>query len=253
MGILMGTMFRRGGMLVLVTTIAIIAVATPAAAQPRNLVENPGFEETRLPDEVMELQKELGLNQPVLPVGWIFEGASELFDHTHSTFYTGEYSAAISGSWSGPRRECSVQCVEIPGGDQKDSVYGSVYSVSPAWRTDAPIAVEAGKRYKLSFAVKGSIWMDGSGAVSWVRWLDANGVPIGHTPGPSKIADCGGANYVTFAAGNGTFADGCHSPDWSMLKSKVTAPDGASFATVVLSYSDSAWIGQVIFDDVFFG
>ena len=248
----MGTMLGLGGRIALVATAtAVLLGATPAHA--KNLLTNPGFEETHLPDEVMEAQEEAGINQPVLPVGWIFEGVSELFDHTHSAYHKGEYSAAISGSWSGPRSDCSVQCVTIPGGEQKDMVYGSTYSAAPAWRTDAPIAVEGGNTYKLSFWVKMSILMDDTGAVSWVRWLDANQVPIGYSPGPSKIADCGGANYVTFVLGTGTFADGCHSPEWSQLKGTVEAPPDASYATVVLSYSDSAWIGQAIFDDVFFG
>lgn len=248
----MGKKLLRCGTLVLaLTTAATIFAASPAAA--KNLVVNPGFEETRVPAPVMDAQKDLDINQPVLPVGWIFEGAAELFDHTHGAFHSGEYSAGISGSWSGPRSECSVQCVEVPGGQQKDTVYGSAYSLAPAWRTDAPIAVTGGKKYKLSFWVKMSILTDGSGAVSWVRWFDANNLPIGYSAGPTKIADCGGANYLTFANGTGTFGDGCHSPDWQQLKGSMKAPAGAKYATVVLSYSDAAWIGQVIFDDVSFG
>lgn len=248
----MGNKLRRGGTLVLaLTTILTVFGASPASA--KNLLVNPGFEETYLPDAVMDAQKGLGIDQPVLPVGWIFEGAAELFDHTaHAEFHRGKYSAGISGSWSGPRSECSVQCVDVPGGQQKDTVYGSAYSLAPAWRTDAPIAVKGGKKYKLSYWVKMSILTDGSGAVSWVRWFDANHIPIGYSAGPTKIADCGGANYRTFATGTGTFNDGCHSPDWQQLKGSVKAPAGAKYATVVLSYSDAAWIGQVIFDDVSF-
>lgn len=239
----------------LAAAIAIVIAVAPADAAPRakNLIVNPGFEETVLPDEVMEIQETLGVDQPLLPVGWIPEGASELFDHTHATYHSGDYSAGISGSWSGPRSDCSVQCVEVPGGSVKDTVYGSLYSAAPAWRTDLPIAVTGGKTYQLKYWVKMSIMLDDSGAVSWVRWLDANRVPIGFSRGPSKIANCGGANYATFVTGDGTFDDQCHSPDWSPLKKKLRAPAGASYAIVYLGYSDSAWIGQVLFDDAFFG
>ncbi|MHB8513315.1 MAG: hypothetical protein ACYDCC_14215 [Actinomycetota bacterium] len=244
--------------LALVTMLVLAIPATSNAAG--NLLPNPSFEQTALPSQVMDLQHSQGLNQPLLPVGWIFEGATELFDHTPNHHHTGQYSVAISGSWSTPRHECSTvpvtgSCTDVPGGDVRDTVYGQVYSVAPAWRTQNPVAVSAGKQYRLSVYTLLSIPKDGTGAVTRVRWLDANGVPIGSSQGPTLLAPSnGGASWYTFLAGAtapGSFKD--HSVlNWTKIGGTVTAPAGAAGAIVLLGYTDDAWNGQVVYDDACF-
>lgn len=233
----------------------------PSHAGP-NKILNPGFEASYVPAAVLNALADQGIHQPVWPTNWLAEGATELFDHTHNAFRSGNYAAGISGSWGVPRSDCSVQCTgTLPGAAQRDQVYGSAYSEAPAWRTDVPVAVTPSTTYTLSYYVQMSIVMDGSGAVSWVRWYDANRAPIidsatnlpAYSKGPSAIVHCTpGSSYTTFAQGD-SMLDSCHSPSWSPKSGTVTSPAGARFATVLFGYSDSAWIGQVIYDDVFFG
>lgn len=244
-------------------------LSTPAPAAPTNtnLVKNPDFESSPLPEAVRRPAP--GVDQPVLPTDWIFEGASELFDHaaTHPPFsHHGSYFVQISGAWSGPKKDCSAAsaaagapCLEVPAPvQQQREGLAQYYSVAPAWRPIDGIPVQAGKEYTFSSWISTSIPLDGTGAVTKVRWLDANGVPIAIANGPSLVAPSPSsgakANYTTFAQqsamGPGPFKD--HSVPWSYRKAFVTAPDRAARAILLLGFSDSAWIGSASYDYVCF-
>lgn len=229
--------------LALAATLALVATMQPlgASASTANLIPNPGFEQAYVPREVSSLV----FNQPGLPVGWAVEGVSSLFDHTPQNPKQGSYAAAISGSYSGPRKDCSVQCTDLPGSGERDQIYDT-YSVQPSWRTALPIAVKGGKQYRFSSWMRLAIPKDATGAVTRIRWFDANNLPISTAKGPSLIAPTNGANYVNFATEK--FKD--NTTDWTYRAVTVTAPAAAASAVVVLSYTDDAWIGQAVYDQV---
>jgi hypothetical protein len=250
-----------------VTTLVVGSMTLPASANV-NLAPNPSFENYHLPQQIAEPAP--GVRQPILPRDWIFEGATELFDHasTHAPFPPsggGKYFVQISGSWSGPRtRECSLNsaspsapCVDVPGGAQRDQI-AQYYSIGPAWRTQSAIPVNGGTRYTFSTYISNSFPLDGTGAVTKVRWLDANGVPIGISNGPSLMAPNAnsGANYYTFALQSAGDVNAYKEHDVSWTKrvnNNVLAPANARGAVLLLGYSDSAWIGSVSYDLVCFG
>ncbi|MFN2614085.1 MAG: hypothetical protein ABR552_04625 [Actinomycetota bacterium] len=262
----MKSKFRYNGRVLL--AFALTAVILPfAPARAGNLIPNAGFEQSYLPQQAIDAQRTAGIKpQPVWPKNWIAEGATELFDHTPNAHHSGVWAAGISGSWGVPRSDCSVQCTTVPGGPQRDQVYGSFYTEAPAWRTDLPIPVVEKHTYTLSYYYQLSIVMDGSGPVTWVRWYDANHAPLidpathlpAYTKGPSVVVDCSTtthtSSYVTFATGD-AMLDDCHSSggSWLFKSGIVASPPGAAYATVLFGYSDSAWIGGVVYDDVFFG
>jgi hypothetical protein len=251
---------------------AIAGLPGPAPAGT-NLLTNASFETSVLPAAVAD-----ATYQPVLPTGWAFEGASELFDHATQSGLpgslprfpgakAGKYWVQISGSWSGSRRDCTLNsaagamCLDVPGGAQKDELY-KYYSLAPAWRPLMPIAVTGGS-YTISAWMAYDIPFDGTGAVVKVRWLDANGVPISVSAGPSLIAPTPSsnprANYYTFAERSAGGAGGipantyaAYQKNWTYGKVTVTAPANAVQAVPLFGYSDSAWIGGVMFDVVCF-
>lgn len=255
------TTFARAALAGL-TLLITAGLTTPSpAALTTNLIPNPSVEQSYLPPQIANPTPDV--NQPVLPVGWIFEGASELFDHAaHAPgAHKGQYFVQVSGSWSGPRRDCSAKsanaaapCVDVPGGAQRDQLY-QYYSVAPAWRPQMPIPVTPGQKYTFSSWMFRSIPLDGTGAITKVRWLDANNVPIKIENGPSLVAsESGRSNYYTFALqsaqGPGPFLD--QSTVWQYRAADLTAPAGARFAIPLLGFSDSAWIGSSGFDYVCF-
>jgi hypothetical protein len=241
-----------------------LAAPSQAAITNTNLLKNPDFETSYLPEAVTHPTPEV--NQPVWPVEWLAEGAAELFDHaaSHDPFaHHGKYFAQVSGSWSGPRKDCSAvsagvgSCTDIPGGAQKDQL-AQYYSVAPAWRNQTAIGVTPGTKYTFSAWISTALLLDGTGAVTKVRWLDATGVPIGISNGPTLLAPnpTSGprANYYTFAQqslnGPGPFPN--HGVSWTRRQTVLTAPANARGAILLLGAADSAWIGSVSYDYVCF-
>jgi hypothetical protein len=231
--------------------VLLVALVPSGAHAGPNKILNPGFETSVLPEPVRQAAFSNGLKNGLYAPDWRFEGVTALFDQTGQDPHTGNMAGAISGSLSGPRNECSVQCVDVPGSDVRDQVYDR-FSVAPAFVSAVPFAVTSGAAYTFSFYVRTSILRDLTGAVTRVRWYDANHLPISTTRGPSLIAPKDGATYLAFANGDSTQFN-AHSYGWRLLSKALTAPSTAKFAEVVLGYSDDAWIGQVVYDDVFFG
>jgi hypothetical protein len=226
-------------------------MALPSYALTTNLVPNPSFETSHLPSNVV---RDYLFNQPVLPVGWLAEGATELFDHTPNAHYHGQYSAGISGSWSGPRQVCETPpCTEVA--PQRDALV-QAYSLAPSWRTQDPIPVTPGA-YTFSARIKLTIPKDKTGAVTRVRWLDAMGVPIGVSTGPTLYAGALGSTYTNFVKdatydGTGPKNFPEQTTLWTYRVATVTAPAGAAGAILLLSYSDDMWNGSVNYDFVCF-
>lgn len=215
----------------------VVSTGTLSPAQAAsNLAPNHSFEQAYIPPAVAH---QPGVyNQPVLPVGWAFEGAAELFDHNSRNPKHGQYSVAISGSWS----------VVNPAGT-------AYVSTTPVWRTQLPIPVSPGTTYTFSTWMALSFPLDGTGAFTAIRWVDANGVPIGQSSNGAKLvtpADTD-ATYQTFVNNsiNGYgFKD--ESTGWTFGTANLKAPTGAAGAVLLLGYTDSAWIGGVTFDNVCF-
>lgn len=210
----------------------------PAHADGANLLPNAGFEQSVLePDPVPQYTQP----QPILPNGWIFEGAAGLFDHSPNFSHSGRRGIAISIPAGGKRRVCAaaeIPCVDNPVTPQRPQ-FEWIASLNPYWRTARPVPVSPGTTYRLSVWTSGQIITAGEGMITKVRWVDANGLPIpfAETPGPSRIA---GANEPDTL-------------DWVQVSGTMVAPAGAAGAIVMLGHSDDVWIGQARYDDVYFG
>ncbi|HEX9713828.1 MAG TPA: hypothetical protein VGB52_14905 [Actinomycetota bacterium] len=232
---------RPASLLSAVVLLAMIAPLAASAAPGPNLLPNPGFELSALePAPVPPYTQP----QPMLPSGWIFEGAAGLFDHYPAgsgdrQVRGGQRAIAISIPASGKREQCVDQVAECFDNPLMD-VYRQgrlAYAVTPHWRTAQPVTVTAGRDYVFSAHIAMAIVTAGEGATTFVRWLDATGVPIGVSDGPSQIS------------GAPDQSDG-----FFVLKSRtVRAPAGAAGAIIALGHTDDVWIGQVRFDDVHFG
>jgi hypothetical protein len=224
-------------MVVLGAALALAALALPAEAAkaPKlgpNLVVNPSFEESAL--EATPATPPGSLAQPMLPTGWTFEGLSALFDHSPNVHHTGKRAAAISGSLSGGRDFCETgSCVANPTNAVKDAVAPTMM-VAPHWRTQAPISVTAGKGYQLSFWGGTSIVTVHKGLDAIVRWVDANGVTVSQQT-LVNTTDGGTTAFTKY------------------VYKRVVPPAGATGAVLLFGQSDDAWIGQVFFDDIYFG
>ncbi|HVL80376.1 MAG TPA: hypothetical protein VM840_02135 [Actinomycetota bacterium] len=215
---------------------ALFAGGTPATASG-NLLPNPSFEDSVL-EPIPELRGQQP--QPVLPTGWAFEGAAGLYDHHPHKAKSGTRSAAISIPASAKRQECHQPvpevprtCVENPANVVKDEVEKQVFSTSPAWRNAQPIGVNPGQVYTISAWIIGDNITTGEGAVTGVRWLDANGVSVGFSRGPEYR----GAITLT---------------GWIPFSGPVQAPGNARQAVVLFGHSHDLWTGHLAFDDVSF-
>lgn len=219
-----------------------LASAAPAVAAPKkkakpgpNLVANPSFE-----DSVFEGSPAAApgsLAQPVLPTGWLFEGASALFDHSPNHKRTGKRSAAISGSLSTPKTVCqNGTCQPNPANAVRDAA-ASTYTITPSWRTANPIAVKPGTRYTLTAFVGWDLMTAGTEATTKVRWVGADGRALSESY----------AGRIVSNARNSTLLR------WTPISAVVTAPAGATGAILLLSHGDDAFISQVRYDDVYFG
>jgi len=222
-------------LLLLALAVGMLAAGRDARAAGPNLLPNPSFEESVLePAEPLEGQ----LPQPLLPTGWAFEGIAGLFDHTPNAYHSGARAIAISIPASTPQEYCIDQaggCIDSPVNPARDAAR-PVYSMTPFWRTLEPVAVQQGATYELSVWTSLEIVTEGEGAITQVRWLDANGLTISGSAGPSRRQRSIDPDSIPF-----TFIEGI-----------VKAPAGAVAAHVMLGHSDDAWIGQVRFDDVSF-
>ncbi len=233
-------MLRSAG--IAAVAVALVVGTAAQAAPPRrkakpgpNLVVNAGFEQSAL--EGNPVVPPGGLDQPILPTGWSFEGLTVLFDHTPNTFHSGKRGAAISGSLSGPDRVCPVppNCVDNPTKGVKTQV-APYYTLAPHWRTAAAIPVTAGVEYTLSTWLQWSIITIGEGSSMKVRWMKADGSPLSESVQVKRAT-----------------ADNSADLPFALQTFKVKAPDGATGAVLLLGQTDDAWTGQVIYDDVYFG
>lgn len=215
----------------------LVAVAGSAAAAPvklgPNLVSNPGFEESQLEPAAVT-------GQPVLPTHWTVEGATILFDHSQNVFKDGRRSAAISGALGGGRQICdgssgSFVCTANPAAPATGAL-----PLRPAWVTDAPIEVAAGKRYRFStWIIMPSLNPDagvaGEGAETRVRWLDASGAVISTVTGPALVKT---ARRLI---------------GWKLVNADLVAPKGAAGAQLLLGHTDYTTTStQVAYDGVSF-
>lgn len=205
------------------------AVAAPAKLGP-NLVSNPGFETSQLEAP----------GQPLLPADWSFEGASVLFEHRSNLFRDGARSVSIAGSLGGGKQLCDgssgqQRCVANPA-----QAATAPLGLRPAWVSDAPIAVAAGKKYRFStFVIQPSLnpddGVEGEGAATRVRWLAANGQVLSTVDGPSLVKSAK------------------RTLGWKQISSDLVAPKGASGAQLLLGYTDFTTTGiQLGYDVVSF-
>lgn len=218
---------------------AAALVATPlltggAQASDSGLLPNGHFEESAIEPGPLAGRSPQG----VLPTGWAFEGATLLFDHANGGPGGSKRIAAISGSYGGKRDVCgpTVGCVHNPGTEVKDAAR-PVYTVDPAWRNAVPIAVTPGRTYTLAADVSWELVTEGEGAFGTVRWLGPSGSAIA----ASKVW------RLSSTASSSIFRG------WGRVSGTAVAPAGATHAVVLLGATDDIWIGQVRFDNAYFG
>jgi hypothetical protein len=216
------------------------AVLAPAhAAKARivlgpNLVPNPSFEASVFEPAPVPAY---ATSQPLLPVGWTFEGATGLFDHGQHGAHTGKRAVTISDPASTPRNFCQQkQCVDDPADPPRASA-AQYYSETPMWRTQNAVKVTPGKTYQLAAWVSWTLETNTYGAVTAVRWVDASGAPIGISAGPTLIATDRTSPALS----------------WTRIAGQVTAPKGAAGAIVLLGDNDGPWISSLTYDDAYFG
>lgn len=223
------------------------ALAAPARSPVLgpNLAPNPSFEESS-----NDTATQNGI--PVLPVGWTFEGATILFDYNQRGGHTGARNVAVSGSLAPGKQVCDASaavatggytCVANPAASGTSAVNDGAqnsYSIRPFWTTAAPIPVKAGKKYRFSvFAIRPSLdpnaGVDGEGAQTRVRWVDASGKGLSVVDGASHVK--GPKRSLGF----------------KLISADLTAPAGAAGAVLMLGHTDyTVTSAQVAFDDVSF-
>lgn len=219
--------------------------ATAPAHAVGNLLPNASFETAVVPQAAHPGDRRDLYDQPLLPERWAFEGSAGLFDHSAHEYHTGYYAAAISIPASGSRNPvCVAQanvCQPITPLNQAKDAAAAAASVGPCWRPLMPVGVSAGGVYTVSYWVSWTLATAGTGgAVSKVRWLDGNGVPLTSntlSAGPSRIA-------TSFSS---------EAQSWVQVVGTVTAPAGAAKAVPLFCAGDDAFISKVVYDDVFFG
>jgi len=210
------------------------AAKAPKVVRGPNLLPNASFEASVFePAPVPQYTS----TQPLLPVGWIFEGATGLFDHGQHGAHSGKRAVTISAPAATAHTFCQQKyCVANPL-DGPRATAQEYYSEIPVWRTQNAVPVTAGKTYQLSAWVSWALETVGYGAVTAVRWVDGNGVPVGISTGPSLIADARNSPALT----------------WKQISATVTAPAGAKGAVVLLGDNDGPFISSLTYDDAYFG
>jgi hypothetical protein len=210
------------------------AARAPKVVLGPNLLPNASFESSVFEPAPVP---QYATSQPLLPVGWTFEGATGLFDHGQHGARSGKRAVTISTPAATPRTVCQKgHCVTNPVDGPRGSAQ-QYYSEIPVWRTQSAVPVTAGKTYQLSAWVSWALETVGYGAVTSVRWVDGNGVPIGITAGPKLIADARNSPALT----------------WKQISATVKAPAGAKGAIVLLGDNDGPWISSLTYDDAYFG
>jgi hypothetical protein len=210
-----------------------------------NLAPNPSFEQSSADPATQQ-----GI--PVTPVGWSFEGATILFDYNQRGGHTGARNAAVSGSLAPGSQVCDASgaaatggytCVPNPASPATGAVNQgaqNAYSIRPFWVTAATVKVVAGRRYRFSvWAIRPSLdpnaGVEGEGAQTRVRWVDAAG---------SAISVVDGASFVKTKK---------RSLGFKLVSADLTAPAGAAGAVLMLGHTDyTVTSAQVAFDDVSF-
>ena len=206
--------------------------AAPGAVGP-NLVSNPGFEES-------QFEPVSATGQPVLPTDWTVEGATILFDHSQNVFKEGRRSAAISGALGGGHQICEGSSGEQVCNPNPAQPVTDPLPLRPAWVTDAPIEVAAGKTYRFStFVIMPSLnpnaGVPGEGAATRVRWLDEGGAAIETVDGPQLV------NTDKRVIG------------WKQISADLVAPAGAAGVQLLLGHTDYTTTStQVAYDVVEF-
>jgi hypothetical protein len=176
-------------------------------------------------------------HQPLLPTGWLFEGAAGLFDHSENGAYAGKRMAAISAPAATPDDLCQQgMCVDNPLNAVQDAT-SKYYSLSAYWRTQAAVPVTANASYVFSVVSAQTLATERiGGAVTKVRWIGADGLPISETVGATHIQAVGEAPETT----------------WAPLSATVKAPAGATGAILMLGAADDLFISQIKYDNVSF-
>ena len=209
---------------------------TPAAQAGSNLLPNECFELSVAEGSVAGPSPVHGRSpQGVLPTGWAFEGAAGLFDHGNGGTCGGRM-AAISIPAGGKSSICGpvVGCTPSPLATVKNTA-DAAYSVDPAWRPAAPVAVNAGQAYTVSAMTSVDFATDGEGSFVKVRWIGTGGTVIG-TSQEFTHRPAGGFSLGWFGVG-GT----------------VVAPPGAVAAVPLFGATDDIFLSKVMFDQAFFG
>ena len=219
---------------VFVALVGLAVIAPDAGAVGVNLLPNASFE-----DGVNDVSAQ-GIDQPLLPVGWAFEGAAGLFDHSPHERKTGRYSAAISIPAGGKRKVCydpPVGCHDnVPLNTAKDTA-ATAYSVNPAYRPLHPVQLSATRRYEVSGWFMWTLASIGEGgALVRVRWLDANGAPI----------------RIDRAFVRTSVVRDQEVLNWTYFTAIVTAPAGATHAVPLFGANDDVFISKINYDDVSF-
>ena len=211
------------------------AAKAPTVVLGPNLLPNPSFEASVFEPAPVPAY---ATSQPLLPVGWTFEGATGLFDHGQHGAHTGKRAATISIPQSTRRNVCAdaAHCADDPADGPRASL-AEYYSEMPSWRTQNAVPVTPGKTYQLSAWVSWTIETQDYGAVTAVRWVDASGMPVGYTAGPKLIANTRNSPALS----------------WTQIAGTVTAPAGAAGAVILLGDSDGQWISSLTYDDAYFG
>jgi hypothetical protein len=210
------------------------AAKAPVVVLGPNLLPNPSFEASVFEPAPVP---PYATSQPLLPVGWTAEGATGLFDHGQHGAHTGKRAITISDPASTPANFCQQKtCVDDPAEGPRASL-AEYYSETPSWRTQNAVPVTSGRTYQLSAWVSWSLETIGYGAVTGVRWVDANGVPVGFTAGPKLLADARNSPALS----------------WTKIAGTVKAPAGASGAVILLGDDDGPWISSLTYDDAYFG
>ena len=210
------------------------AAKAPRVALGPNLLPNSGFEASVFEPAPVP---QYATSQPLLPVGWDFEGATGLFDHGQHGAHSGKRAVTISVPAATAHQFCQQKyCVANPIDGPRASAQ-EYYSEIPAWRTQSAVAVTPGKTYQLSAWVSWALETVGYGAVTAVRWVDGNGVPVGVSTGPSLMANVRNSPALS----------------WTRVTATVTAPAGAKGAIVLLGDNDGPWNSSLTYDDAYFG
>lgn len=229
----MKTPTRRRALWLAIPTALLVAAIVPSHAGADNLLPNAGFEDSPT-DPSGDVTR-----QPLVPTGWVFEGSAGLFDHSENDKVSGRRMIAISAPLSGKRRACAeTTCVDNPATEAVEDDAALGYTVAPHWRTALPVAVEGGERYELRVWARLSFVTEGEGVSTKVRWLDASGAPISVSNGPRMIQGPPPAPTDT---------------EWTEISDTMKAPATAAGAIVMLGHTMDTWLGQVRFDDAFFG